>query len=364
MRIFAAEESDLLVALADGIFEEPLWSRFLALLHTKTRTACTGIFVQFADSDAIVERVVGSPLPLEMSRISHLRCRQNGPAQWKMREGRVYAEHELVDLNLRPGMGPDMPSISGPISFMRSVHITEAGGSSGWITLANKHDLSAATGSLLHHLAPHFRVALRSLTALKKERARASLSEETISRLNFGWLMLDTQCRIVNSTVNIDSLLRRTNALRRGPHDRLLFRAPDMDQQITKLVADFASGASRRPQPFTLGRDPWIDIFVTPAKDAASEDQGNVAAIIYVNGDRWSQQDRCDQLVDLFGLLPSEARLAWTLARGRSIREAAADLEITLETARNYSKKIYSKMGVRGQAELVHVILTSALAVI
>jgi DNA-binding CsgD family transcriptional regulator len=162
----------------------------------------------------------------------------------------------------------------------------------------------------------------------------------------------------------VNSLLRRTDALRRGPHDRLLFRAPDMDQHIAKLVADFASGASRRPQPFTLNQDPWTDIFVTPARGAPSEDKGNVAAIIYVNGDRWSQQDRCDQLADLFGLLPSEARLAWIIAQGRSISEAATDLKITLETARNYSKKIYSKMGVRGQAELVHVILTSALAVI
>jgi DNA-binding CsgD family transcriptional regulator len=364
MRILAAEDSDLLVALADGIFEEPLWARFLTLLHAKTRAACTGIFIQFAGSDAFVERVAGGPLPLEISRISHLRCRQDGSSQWKMREGRVYAEHELMDLNARPGVGPHMPSIAGPLAFMRSVHITEIGGASGWITLANKNDLSAATGSLLHLLAPHFRVALRSLAALKRERAHASLSEEAMGRLNFGWLTLDSKCRIINSTSNIDSLLRRTDALRRGPHDRLLFRAPDMDQHIAKLVADFASGASRRPQPFTLNQDPWTDIFVTPARGAPSEDKGNVAAIIYVNGDRWSQQDRCDQLADLFGLLPSEARLAWIIAQGRSISEAATDLKITLETARNYSKKIYSKMGVRGQAELVHVILTSALAVI
>lgn len=363
MRILA-EESDLLMALAEGIFEEPLWGRFLALLHAKTRTSCTGIFVQFAGGDDIVEHMVGSPLPLELGRISHLRYRQEDSTQWKMREGRVYAEHELMDRNVRPGMGPDSPPISGPIAFMRSVYVTEIGGGSGWITLANKHDLSATAGSLLHHLAPHFRVALRSLTALQKEKARASLSEETMSRLNFGWLMLDSQCHIVNRSANVEALLRRTDALKRGPHDRLLFRAPHMDQQITKLVADFASGTSNRPQPFTLSQNPWTDIFVTPAKNVLAEDAGNVAAILYVNGDRWSQQDRCDQLVHLFGLLPSEARLAWAIAQGRSISDAADDLDITRETARNYSKKIYSKMGVRGQAELVHVILTSALCVI
>ena len=41
------------------------------------------------------------------------------------------------------------------------------------------------------------------------------------------------------------------------------------------------------------------------------------------------------------------------LARGRSIAEAGAALGLTIETARNYSKRIYAKLGLRGQAELV-----------
>jgi len=86
-------------------------------------------------------------------------------------------------------------------------------------------------------------------------------------------------------------------------------------------------------------------------------------AIAYLSGDRWSQADRCEQLVELFGLLPSEARLAWAIAQGIPISEAAANLGITVETARNYSKKIYAKTGARGQAELVRIVLTSVLAI-
>ena len=83
-----------------------------------------------------------------------------------------------------------------------------------------------------------------------------------------------------------------------------------------------------------------------------------------MSGDRHSQRNRREQLVDLFGLLPSEARLAWELAQGRTIAEAATELNLTLETARNYSKKIYSKTGARGQVELVRIILTSVLAIV
>ena len=63
--------------------------------------------------------------------------------------------------------------------------------------------------------------------------------------------------------------------------------------------------------------------------------------------------------MNLFGLLPSEARLAWQLAQGTSIADAAAMVGITKETARFYSKKIYAKTG--GQPELVRIILTSVL---
>lgn len=40
--------------------------------------------------------------------------------------------------------------------------------------------------------------------------------------------------------------------------------------------------------------------------------------------------------------------------------EAAHMMGLTDETARNYSKRIYAKMGVRGQAELVRLIFLSS----
>ena len=62
------------------------------------------------------------------------------------------------------------------------------------------------------------------------------------------------------------------------------------------------------------------------------------------------------------GLTRSEARIADALARGLSLIEAAALLGISPETARTYSKLIYSKTGTRGQGDLVRLILTSIAA--
>ena len=107
-----------------------------------------------------------------------------------------------------------------------------------------------------------------------------------------------------------------------------------------------------------------MDMFVTAIPDRQPSEASPAVAMLYLSGDRWSRDDRCEQLIDLFGFLPSEARLAWAMAQGRSIAEAAHDLGLTTETARNYSKKIYAKTGAGGQADLVRIIFTSVLAII
>jgi DNA-binding CsgD family transcriptional regulator len=129
------------------------------------------------------------------------------------------------------------------------------------------------------------------------------------------------------------------------------------------MLKDFAVNRDARPKAFNLSKDPWVEMLVTPVQALAFAGSQTPAAIVYISGDRRSQADRCEQLVDLFGLLPSEARLAWMLAQATTISEAADALGLTVETARNYSKKIYAKTGARGHAELVRIILTSVLAI-
>jgi DNA-binding CsgD family transcriptional regulator len=85
--------------------------------------------------------------------------------------------------------------------------------------------------------------------------------------------------------------------------------------------------------------------------------------VAYVHADKWTSADRCEQLGELFDLIPSEARLALALSRGMSIAEAAGELGLTVESARTYSKRIYAKTGARGQSDLVRFIHRSVLAI-
>ena len=62
------------------------------------------------------------------------------------------------------------------------------------------------------------------------------------------------------------------------------------------------------------------------------------------------------QIARLFDLSPQEARLALLLAYGYTISEAAAEMHIAETAARNYSKRVYAKVGIGSQTDLVRLV--------
>ncbi len=262
-----------------------------------------------------------------------------------MREARVYTGDELQAAE----------------SGLRAVRV---GAADAIVTLAVSGSPApgAEIASLLSALVPHLRVALQVFSAIERERGRASASAEAFRRMNFGWIALDERCRIVELDAQAERLLERMGSLRRGPYDRLVPAQPTIDRQLTGLVKAMAQDRRHRPRAINLSQDPWVDILVAPMRVDTLAGGGRAVAAVYLRGDRSSIADRHEQLVDLFGLTPAEARLAWALAQGLSIAEAAHAHGLTTETARYYSKRIYAKTGARGQVDLVRNILTGVLA--
>ena len=330
MRIPNLGETELLVPLHSGVFEQPMWRTFLGQL----RRVCDaqGVAIRLRGAGENGDVVLGDGAFVDLP---------DAP----MREARVYAGEELgaADHGLRAvRIGRDDFSMTMAVAAPRAQ--------------------GAEVASLLSALVPHLRVALRVLAELDRERGRASVSAEAFRRMNFGWIALDERCRIVDLDAQAERFLTRAGALRRGPYDRLVPSAPAIDRQLTAMVKAMTQDRRHRPRAINLSHDPWIDILVAPMRIAALAGEGKAVAVVYLRGDRSSSADRHEQLVDLFDLTPAEARLAWSLAQGLSIAEAAAAHELTVETARYYSKRIYAKTGARGQVDLVRNILTGVLA--
>ncbi|MBD0270407.1 MAG: helix-turn-helix transcriptional regulator, partial [Acetobacteraceae bacterium] len=53
-----------------------------------------------------------------------------------------------------------------------------------------------------------------------------------------------------------------------------------------------------------------------------------------------------------YGLTEAEARVAAGAARGVGLPEVAQSLGLSVATARSHAQRVFSKAGVRGQAEL------------
>jgi DNA-binding CsgD family transcriptional regulator len=80
-------------------------------------------------------------------------------------------------------------------------------------------------------------------------------------------------------------------------------------------------------------------------------------AIVYVRDPDRPEENRAETLQRLYGLTPSQARLAELLANGCSLMDAARRLDIAPVSARQYLKLIFQKTGTHRQAELVRKIL-------
>jgi len=359
MRVLSIGEGDLLTALYEGMFEQPMWHGFLAALAAQTESSQAALIFRPIDGDEIMEFAHGGDLDKPVRDLLIARSDKATSLTGEMREGRVYMLDELKELR------GHLDSPSSPVRkfFMRSVRISGSGGVEAWLVIGHHKDFKAADGALLANLVPHVRIALRSFIALERERFHSSVASTAFGRMNFGWLTLDARCQIVDVSPNMEQLFQRTGILRRSRYNRLMPASPAVDREISALVKEIANNPHHPPKAIHLSRDPWMDMLLAPAQKPVISGGAPPVAIAYVSGDRQSQADRCDQLVDLFGLLPSEARLAWQLAQGTSIAEAASMTGLSEETARNYSKKIYAKTGARGQPELVRIILTSVLAI-
>lgn len=363
MQAMRVADDGLLQALHEGMFEAPLWADFLGRLLARTGARFTTMIFRPLDEEAVVQLHAGD-LPMHgASDRSGEGLFRDTLAYHAMRPGRAYALEELLDPGDAQQQAYFRQSLQPHgVTSMRSIRVTDPGGIDLWLSCWGGNAIGSATGALLTALAPHLRIALRSYTALERERFRSAVTGQAFDRLKMGWLSLDGGGRIIDATENVEQLFRLGTLLRRGRYDRLVPTSPVIDRELTQLVKSFAANAQARPQAFTLSKDPWVEMLVTPVQSNVFSGSKTPVAIIYVSGDRRSQADRCEQLVDLFGLLPSEARLAWMLAQATSIAEAADALGLSVETARNYSKKIYAKTGARGHAELVRIILTSVLA--
>lgn len=359
---------ELFTALVEGCFETPLWKSFLDGLRATVAADYASLIFRRPDQplNDVVHLYSGAPSPPLVHQLYHEQLYQQDPLPYhRMAEDRPYAIDELLrpDDRASSAFYQEIVLPSG-MAELRMMRVQEASGVNAWLTIARRRtDFTAADEALLAALAPLLRGALRNFIALERERFSAAVAGEAIRRLRFGWFTLDAAGRVLDSDVQGAQTLTNSTILRKTASGRLAVRPAELERQVLAAVRAVAADPRSRPRAITLNRDPWLDMLLAPVRTPSISAGPAPAVIAYVHGDRQPSNDRCEQLAQLFGLTFSEARLALALSRGMTIAEAAAEHGLTVETARNYSKKIYSKTGARGQPDLIRFVMRSVLAI-
>lgn len=346
MALSRTDEIDLLTALYEGLHEEPRWATFLSRIQRRTRADHVSLIC--GQGDAPIHRATqwfaGRDVRAEAQKLSELAALDPTPYH-RLRPGRVYSATELMHPE-DPDHGRFQKEYLERIGINagRYMRVVEPGGRSAWLSITRSiGDFSAAESALLSALAPHLSIALRTLGELESARFRAAVSDDVLTRAGIGWAALDGQAHLIES--GGDTPLRDPATARRMKGNT------EAERAVGHAAAD--------PQTFRLEGDKPLELLAVSVPDRPLTASVMPTAIALTRKALAPSPRQVGALGRLLGLSPSEARLAINLASGHSMAEAAEMLGLTIETARNYSKRLYAKTGTRGQPELVRCVLSS-----
>lgn len=362
------ESTELIYALIDGVFEKPLWSTFLDRLRKYTNADYASLVFRPKGlaSNTVFHLYSGNRCPPVIQQLYRDSFYKEDPTPYhEMLEGYIYALEELLCKD-NPVHAKYLSTVMQPsgMNTARMLRVSEESGVSAWLTITrSKPDFCKNDEELLLSILPYLRKVLRSFIALERERTRAALAEDAIQRLCFGWLTLDPYGKVLENDPRAETILNNSGILTKDKKGFLKSNIREKEQELKKIIALLAKEPDAKPQAVVLSREPWIDMLLVRAGQDVISAKSAPAVIAYVHNDNALSSEHYEQLSQLFNLLPSEARLALSLARGLSIQEAAHEHNLSVESARTYSKRIYSKMGARGQSDLVRFVQRSILQI-
>ncbi|MCL5041348.1 MAG: helix-turn-helix transcriptional regulator [Gammaproteobacteria bacterium] len=230
-------------------------------------------------------------------------------------------------------------------------------------------DFSAEEKYLCTRLLPHLRRSLHVHNLLGRTRSLGSLYAQAINRLSVATLVLDANGSVLQLNDVAHSMLESADGLKMVG-GRLEATYPSDNRELHRLIRLAAEvhqgGEMPNRDALSISRpsgDVSLGVVVEPVPVTQwAEGKGEPAVVIYIRDAVGRAQVDNRIAKELFHFTPAETALALELANGLSLEEAAENLGIMRNTARAHLRSIFSKTGVRRQAELVRVMLNSVVA--
>ena len=219
----------------------------------------------------------------------------------------------------------------------------------------------------IQSLLPHVRQFVRVRQALSAVDALGASLTGLLDNTGVGVIQLDHQGRIVETNDRARYIFLQGDGLR--DQDGFLLAASPLDNARLERLLSHALPTFRRESASgsmairRSSRQSRLVLHVNPVGHRLIDfDSQRVAALVLVEEPGASPPAMDPQLVaQALGLTLAESLVAVELAEGRSVREISAARGRSQDTTRWHLKQTYRKLGIARQADLVRLVLSTAL---
>lgn len=227
-------------------------------------------------------------------------------------------------------------------------------------------DINSTEAQRIAILLPHLYKALQLKRDYNKTDHTRGQAQAIIEHFPFGVLLVNENGKLVSANQHaLDTISANTSVYFKDE----VFCAENKEQDIQ--LKNFIYNAANAPVNETDkhvsflkiedNKNLSISVLITPDPYPSSDYDKKVerCTTIFITSNTVGQKISKSALQTLFNFSPAETRLAILLASGITLNHAAEQSNISKNTARVQLKSIFYKTGVRRQAELVKLILTS-----
>ncbi len=210
-------------------------------------------------------------------------------------------------------------------------------------------------------MMPHMRSALQIYHALDALKERSELLEAMLSRLSAAAFMLDRRGLVISMNPAGEQMVRSGDCMaviqRRL---RMLDPARSVQWEGILMQALGAGGYECAPGGMTVLRGSargTLQLLALPFLPEGSAKGSAARVLVFVHDPAALPRPRAELMRAIYGLTPTEGKLADLMLEGHEIGQIADRMRVTLGTARFHLKRVMAKTGARRQVELMRLML-------
>lgn len=366
---------DLIEQVYQGSTEAPPWKTFAEGLRAALRASHAAITLHHAEG--------GDIYIMASEPGAHI--------DWELAE-LIYRTEFMDDDPYRPSrMQPGDLVLIDPATadlqlgrFLNSLDIAqglracfaEPEGLRCWIDVVRSHrhpdpEFSAEELSLMRKLGAHLERALGLYSKLRQQELEKTIYESMVSHFSLGCVLLNSARQVIHANAKALSIIERSEGIS-ITRRRFALTEPTAQREFRQAFDAIATawqdertvdGGEIIRMNRRDGRLLALMLYPTPLQRYYRSEQASCAVVYFLDLAEAheilnpSQADSVCRIRDLFALTRQEAALALLLSYGHTISDAAKEMGIAESTARNYTKRIYAKLDVSNQTDLVRLIL-------